>query len=239
MSSSLKSALTNPINVFMLVLSVVAGLLSAWWLFPIGLLLWAVMVLMVARDPGTKIREGFSDRPAVAQRFRKTTDRISRSQIRLYNTIQQTSSQHQRAFQPLMAGVNILTDNAFNLAERMTIIENHRITSENKSEINERINAAKMELVLKEDDEALRQEQESIIRSLQSRLDKITGLEKNLDRAEAQLKSMLSELENALTEVVRLQGVNPSELGVKIKAILAELDRESREAVEFKIDIED
>ena len=235
MSVSFKSALLNPINLVMLLLAIFAGLLSAWWLFPVGLFLWLVMVIIVARDPGTKIREGFHARPAVAQRFKKTTDRISRSQVKVYNTIQQMSKQHQRTFQPLLEAVNSVADNAFNLAERMTIIENHRVTSESKAELNERINAAKMELLLKEDDSALRKEQESIIQSLEKRMDQVIELDRSLDRVEAQLNSMLTEIENALTEIVRMQGFKPDESKSEIKNIIAELDRESREAIEFKM----
>jgi uncharacterized protein YhaN len=237
MKSSLKPAFRDPINLLMLAAAAAAGLMSAWWLFPIGFLLWVIMVILVARDPGTKIREGFEQRPVVAQRFKKTTDRIARSQVKLYNTIQQTSSQHRRAFQPLIAKVNEVTDNAFNLAGRMTIIENHRITSENTAEIKERINAAKMELVLK-DDEKVRAEQESIIQSLQSRLDKVAEIEKTLDRAEAQLNSMLTEMENTLTEVVRMQGLDPSRLDQPINELLSVLKREILEAVEYKVQLE-
>lgn len=232
----LRSGFVNPINLVMLGIGIFAGLMSAWWLFPIGLVFWLIMVVMVARDPGTKIREGISDRPQVATRFQKVTDRISRAQVRLYNTIQQTGTQQQRVLQPLMGAANAMADQAFNLAQRMTIIENHRIVSDSPAEILDQINAAKMELVLK-DDLKVKQEQESILRSLESRLQKVKDLENILDRAESQLKSMLTELENSLTEVVRMQTMEPGEMREPIRYILDELSRESLEAAEFKFDI--
>jgi hypothetical protein len=34
----------------MLPLSIAAGLCAAWWLFPVGLGLWALMIVISARD---------------------------------------------------------------------------------------------------------------------------------------------------------------------------------------------
>ncbi|MBN2503435.1 MAG: hypothetical protein JXB38_21845 [Anaerolineales bacterium] len=238
MNPALKSALTNPINLMMLALSAAAGLCSAWWLFPIGIVLWVVMVVLVTSDPNTKIRENISKRPTVAYRFQKTIDRIERSQIKIYNTIQQTSSRHQRAFHSLMAGVNKLSDNAYNLAERMTIVENHRITSDSPPDIKDRIKAAELKLETTTD-EILRKEQESILQTLQSRLDNVEGLARTLDRAEAQLNSMLTELENTLTEVVRMQSMDAGDLHQPVEAALEVLDRESKEAADFKMQLTD
>jgi hypothetical protein len=236
MNPALKSALTNPVNLMMLALAAAAGLCSAWWLFPVGIAVWLIMVVLVARDPNTKIRENISKRPTVAYRFQKTVDRIERSQVNIYNTIQQTSPRHQRAFQPLMAAVNEVSDNAYNLAERMTIVENHRITSDSPADIKDRIKAAKLQIETADDD-VLRKEQESILQALQSRLGNVEGLARTLDRAEAQLSSMHTELENTLTEVVRIQSLDAGELKEPVESILAVLERESQEAAEFKMQL--
>lgn len=50
------SALLHPLNIIMFVLSIVAGLVAAWWLAPLGLLLWLIMVFNQYRalqDNGT------------------------------------------------------------------------------------------------------------------------------------------------------------------------------------------
>ena len=48
MRSPFLTALLHPLNLAVLVLSVLAGLVAAWWLFPLGLLFWLVMVTAVA-----------------------------------------------------------------------------------------------------------------------------------------------------------------------------------------------
>jgi hypothetical protein len=51
----LLTALLNPVNIAMFALTVAAGLCSAWWLAPVGFVLWLVMVVIIARDPGVQI----------------------------------------------------------------------------------------------------------------------------------------------------------------------------------------
>ncbi len=50
MNSRWLNALRQPFTLAMLPLSVAAGLCAAWWLFPVGLGLWALMVVISARD---------------------------------------------------------------------------------------------------------------------------------------------------------------------------------------------
>jgi len=49
MQSSFRSALFQPLNLAMLGVTILAGVLAAWWLFPIGLVLWLIMVGNSAR----------------------------------------------------------------------------------------------------------------------------------------------------------------------------------------------
>jgi len=47
-------ALRHPLNLAVLVLAVAAGLFSAWWLFPVGLMVWGIMVVVHANDPALR-----------------------------------------------------------------------------------------------------------------------------------------------------------------------------------------
>ncbi|NDJ52516.1 MAG: hypothetical protein GYB68_05435, partial [Chloroflexi bacterium] len=74
-------ALAHPLNLAMLGVSLVSGLIAAWWLFPIGLLLWLVMVYTVSRSPALQLNFQMSSRDPLAQRFQKYFDRIQRTQV--------------------------------------------------------------------------------------------------------------------------------------------------------------
>ena len=47
--------ITDKLNLALLAVALVAGACSAWWLGLIGILLYLVMVVVVARDPSLKM----------------------------------------------------------------------------------------------------------------------------------------------------------------------------------------
>jgi hypothetical protein len=55
MKSNYRAALRQPLNMAMLIATFLAGLIAAWWLFPIGLALWGFMVWGVAMHPVTQL----------------------------------------------------------------------------------------------------------------------------------------------------------------------------------------
>ena len=52
MSGNLKAALTDRWNILTLVLAIGGGLLAAWWLLPIGLVVWIIMIAATLKEPG-------------------------------------------------------------------------------------------------------------------------------------------------------------------------------------------
>ena len=54
MRSPWLQALTDRMNLIMLGLAIVSGLLAAWWLLPIGLLIWLVMLAVTANDAASR-----------------------------------------------------------------------------------------------------------------------------------------------------------------------------------------
>ena len=80
---------SNPVMLGTLGLVVVAGLCAAWWLFPIGLLVWAVMLLIYANDPWCRasITACRSAWRLCRSDFRPSLTRSRGSQVRLFNAI--------------------------------------------------------------------------------------------------------------------------------------------------------
>ena len=52
MKSPIVVALIHPLNILMAGLAVFAGLVSAWWLFPIGAIFWLVMGVLKPKVQG-------------------------------------------------------------------------------------------------------------------------------------------------------------------------------------------
>jgi hypothetical protein len=51
MSDNLKAALFDRWNVLTLLLAIGGGLLAAWWLFPVGLVVWIIMIAATLNEP--------------------------------------------------------------------------------------------------------------------------------------------------------------------------------------------
>ena len=52
MATPLRTAFTDRMNLATLGIAIAAGLLAAWWLLPIGLAVWLIMVIVTVNGPG-------------------------------------------------------------------------------------------------------------------------------------------------------------------------------------------
>ena len=54
MSNNLKTALIDRWNLLALALAIGGGLLAAWWLLPIGLVVWLIMIVVTAKETAAR-----------------------------------------------------------------------------------------------------------------------------------------------------------------------------------------
>ncbi len=233
MRSPLLTALVHPLNLLMLGLSVFAGLISAWWLFPTGLLVWLIMVVTITRDPALRINHEMQSRTPLAQRFQVYFNRVERAQIGVFNSLSSTIPRTRRALHPVQAEVSLLTQQVYLLCQKMTTLENYRLVSQSQSDleadlrqITEKIEAA--------EDPLIKQEYEDSRRSLAERLNKINAISMQLDRVEAQLLSLTNELEGVVTEVIRLQAMGHEDAARFAPALVKRLRQEAAQLKTFE-----
>ena len=86
-TSPWRIALLDRLNLAILALALVAGAFSAWWLGLVGILLYLVMVMIVAREPSLKISQAIDARSPLPQRFQTQFNKIERVQISIFNAI--------------------------------------------------------------------------------------------------------------------------------------------------------
>jgi len=226
-------ALLNPINLAMLALAAAAGLCAAWWLFPLGLVFWALMFFRVARDPVVQIDHGVQSRSPLAPRFQTRFDRIERLQIRLFRNLSSADSDTKKALQPIQEQANSLTEQAYRLCLRVSALENYRLISELKE--NAALEKANLtDQLAKATDARLQQEYTQALESLEQRLLKRKQVSTFLDRLDAQLTGLGNTLEEVLAEVLRLQALGKSEVKKQQKPLLERLQQESAELVSFE-----
>jgi chromosome segregation ATPase len=230
------TALINPLNLAMLALSVAAGLCSAWWLLPLGLILWVVMLLVVARDPSLVISSTMESREPLAARFQAPFDRIERSQVSLFNSLASADPRIRNSFHQVQAETDALVNQTYLLCQRMSALENYRLVTQAGGNLDDEIKRLQGQ-VAGATDAMVKREYEQSLAALQDRVTKLHTTETQLDRVEAELSSLASQMDEALTEVVRIQSLGPDVAASHAAALAQTLHKQTDELVAFQKEV--
>jgi hypothetical protein len=234
--SPLLIGLLHPLNLAMLALAFAAGLCAAWWLFPIGILLWVIMVVMVARNPTLQARYNITSRSPLTQRYQEQYKNIERIQVRIYNLLASSDASTRHEFRPFLIVVNDLVDEAYRLCERMGGLENYRLISLKKStDIEEEIIELD-EKIARSTDSYVQIEYEESRKALEKRIAKVNEINLQLDRADAQLTSVADTLDSVHTEILRIQAVGKKTIKAERVGLVASLQNQTNQLKDFRID---
>jgi hypothetical protein len=228
MRSPFVTGLLHPLNLAMLGLTAFAGLVAAWWLFPLGLLLWLVMVVVVSRDPSLRISHEMRSREPIAQRFQRYFDRIERTQVSVFNSLASAPGRTRKTLQPVQDELEALTDQAYLLCRRMTALENYRLVSESTTNLQADLQQVD-EAIGRAGDPMVKQQYEDSRRALLERMAKLQLVASDLDRVEAQLLGLANEMDGVVTEVIRLQAAGPDEAARQVPTLVGRLRERSEE----------
>jgi len=233
MRSPLLTAIFHPLNVLMLGLAAFAGLVSAWWLFPVGLLLWGVMVFNVTRDQALQLNYTLQQRSPLAPRFQRYFDRIERAQVGIFNSLASASPTLRRIMQPVRDAVDTLTQKVYALCVRMTALENYRGVSQSHTDFSSDLQHIEAAIEWTEDVRVRRDYAESR-QALQERLAKLQAAATQLDRVEAQLMALANSMDGVVTEVVRLQAAGPESAAAFVPELTTRLRQETAQLTVFE-----
>lgn len=218
-------ALLNPINIMMLALSICAGLVAAWWLFPVGLVCWSLMVLSVARDPALRITDRIQSRQPLAYRFQAGFDRLQRTQVTLFSTIAAARVPVRNALKPVQVEADRLVERIHDFCVRMGALENLRVVSEYDQRNSDKSAASLPGLIAETADPVARQAYEETQLAVTQQQAKLQQIAAVLKRADAVLLSAATELDTALADIVSLQALEPAEIQSRVPEVVARLQR--------------
>ena len=228
MRSPWQMALAHPLNLAMLGLIVIAGLLAAWWLAPIGLVLWAIMVIVLATSPAMRLNYDAEKRTSLPMRFQTLFNRLQRNQVSIYNTLSNSPANVRRVFAPVQTEVEKLVNEAYGLALRQTAAENYRKVTTSRADIEAELTHINEALKLLTDPLIIQRYAESR-ESLEERLATSKNAESRLDKLEAQMNSLATELDTVVAQVATIQTYDASEMGGQVQGIVEKLEQERRE----------
>lgn len=230
--SPLQAAFTQPLSLAMLGLAVLAGLIAAWWMTPIGIVLWIVMILAVATDPSLRFSLGMEDRSPLAQRFQSRYKQIQRAEAGIYNTLNSSGRRSWRRFQNVMETVHTISNRAHALSLRMSALENHRLVTASNRDFKAEMRMLDVQIEAAAND-SIRREYEEQREDLNQRIQSLKKLETVLDRVEAELRSISSELETAHTRVIHLKSLGASEIKAELPGLISSLKELESELIRF------
>lgn len=217
-------ALFNPLNILMLGASMAAGLISAWWLFPIGLVFWLIMVLKIAYDPALRINHAIQAHSGLPQRFEIPFNRIEKAQVKLFNSLSSQKPLIKKAFQPLQMAVNDLVDQTYQLCVQMTpmvnlLQANSSPSPENELEQLDRLIDALANPAAQKGYERARQ-------ALQEKVEQRRTIDEQLGQVDAFLIHLTTEMESLLINMARLQTMDAAVISQQIQDTVDEVRKE-------------
>jgi len=217
-------AVFDPALLLLLGAAVVAGLVAAWWLFPFGLVLWVILFIRILSNPSLRLNQAIQARKDISPRFQTPFNHIQHTQVTIFNTLNSAQG-NARAFQPVQSAADRLIEQIYVLCQRFTPMENYRMVTSSQgnpeqdlAKINAQIDAAK--------DPATKQEYQESAQSIQQRVEKYKAVCDQLDRFDAQLSGLDSELDVILTEIIQAQTLDTKAAKVKIQEIIQKINQE-------------
>jgi len=197
-------AARQPLALFVLVLAIAAGLTIALWLLPLGLLAYAAIVFLAARDPELIALAQRAPRPRLSSpTFRSQIDAIERTQQEIGRSVSQASGALGRLLTPIGDQAHELVAQAYTLCDKGQIIERYLATT-NQRALQDQINQIDQRLAATKDDYT-RQQLEETRQALVERQGNARDLETYIGRILAQLQNISANLDNVLAETVRLR----------------------------------
>lgn len=236
--SPLITALLHPVNLAMFALAVAAGLCSAWWMAPIGIVFWFIMVLIIARDPGLQMTFTRQNRLPLAQRFQTRFDRLDRARVSTFNAMHRFNSPAlEKTVEPVQTALDQLAEHTYQLSLRLSALDNNYSVQLVTSNFDDEI--AKMQKNIDTaPDPASKAEFQATIQSLQQRQAQLKVVGALLARFEAQLTGTSSAVDGVVTGVVSFQGQNSKQVAEKIPALLQIIQTEQDELKQFDQELE-
>jgi hypothetical protein len=196
------------------------------------------MVILVLRDPTIRMMQQMEHRAPLAQRFQSYYNRLESTQLRIFRSMSSAGERVRKNLDPIWQATDELVDEAYRFCERMSVLENHRLVSQRG--INMKDQLAELDFRIEHaEDPVVRIEFEESRAALQKRYSNMLALSKHLDRAEAHLTGLSSELAQVLTEIIRLQSMEPDQMPAGSDTIRQSLEKERLRLLEFKANIQE
>jgi len=226
-------ALIHPINLSMLAIVTTAGLCAAWWLFPLGILFWIIMILNIAHDPSLRIFYQIKSRQPLAPRFQTKFEKIESWQVKLYNTLIVTKPKVRKAFQPVQNEANNLANKIHDLCQRNSALENYRLVNAHNQDLENEWITLKSEIE-KTSDPSIKESLTHSLRNIETRMGRHQQVTTQLESVDDQIEVAEKTMEKVVTDVLRLQALGLSAIKKDRERLLEQIHHVSKQIEQFE-----
>lgn len=197
-------AARRPIALLVLAAALAAGLTVALWLLPLGLLAYAAIVYLLARDPDLAALAARPTRPRLtSQTFRAYLSAIERTEQEIGRSTSQAAGPLGRLLMPIGAQARELVSESYLLCDKGQVIETY-LAGTNQRALQDQINGLDRQIAATGDTYTRQQLQETR-QAFAERQANARDLETYVGRIVAQLQNISANLDNVLAETVRLR----------------------------------
>ena len=238
--SSFMSALREPVVILTILTAIGAGIFSAWWLLPVGLLFAGIMILRIITSPTAKINARMNARASLSHEFEDKFRCIESIELKMYNSASGASSKVQKMLRPVLENTTELVDEVHAFLSQMATLQNFFLSGngkangqEEKFELNQQKLALSLELQTTDDPVKKQQIQEEID-DLEERIDRIQDVSGALDHVDRGVLQIETTLNNVLAETIFLQGQSGSAARQKVDILLQILEKEKADLARLR-----
>ena len=237
--SSFITALREPVVILTIVTAIGAGIFSAWWLLPVGLLFAGIMVLRIISSPTAKVNARMSARASLSSEFEEKFNRIESIEIKMYNSASGASGKVQAMLRPVLEDTTELVDEVHAFLSQMATLQNFFLSNNNNNGQDEKfeLNQQKLALSLQAqttDDPVRKQQLLEEIEDLDDQIDRIKDVSGALDHVDGGLAKIENALNNILAETIFLQGQSGSAAKKKVEQLQQMLAEEKADLAKLR-----
>ena len=197
-------AARQPLALAVLVVAALGGVLIAFWLLPLGLVIYAAMVWLAAQDPALRREASTPQRERLTSpTFKAQMDSIEHTAQEIQRSVAKAPGALGRLLSKIGTQASDLTEEAHTLCDKGQIIESY-LASVNQGAVQKQVEAIDIRLRSTQD-QYTRDQLGETRKALTDRQTNAQDLETYIGRINAQLQNIAANLDNVLAETVRLR----------------------------------
>jgi hypothetical protein len=229
-------ALFHPVNLAVLALAAAAGACAAWWLFPVGVVLWLAMVIITIRDPRLAMILIPKSRKPLAQRYQSLFNRIEQARISVFNSLSTAKAPVRRILAPAQRKLDNLVNQAYQIFQQMSALENNRLVNQMNSPSDKSLAQTEQKLAVATDPNVKRELDETR-KALEKRQAQLSSLSAVLERADAQFAGLASDVDGIVTRFVSLQTVTAEQAKADLPRLVEMIETEIDQLEKFSQEV--